>query len=274
MSYYDILGVNKTATAAEIKSAYRKKTMEWHPDRNKSSDASQKFKEINAAYEVLSDSKKKSHYDQVGHDSFNRNGGSSAAGGNPYANSGSPFGGAYSSSAGFDMSDFGDIFETFFGGSSGGRQRKPVYEIAITFEEAYNGVEKEVNIAGSSRTLKIPAGVDTGNKMRFNDFDLVIQVRPSSLYKREGQDLYLEKEITFTQAVLGGTIAIKTIKGSIDLKLRAGTQHGTAVRLRGEGMPYPNSNGKGDLYIIYKLTVPEKLSSRARKLLEELQNEL
>ena len=268
--YYSTLGINKNASGTEIKSAYRKKTMQWHPDRNKEPGASEQFKKINAAYEVLGDVSKKEKYDNMGHDTFNRSGGNSASGG-AGANQG-PFN--YSSSGGFDVSDFGDIFETFFGGQYNQRQRKPVYEISITFEEAYNGVEKEATINNAKRTLKIPAGIDSGNKMRFNDFDLVIQVRPSNVYKRDGQDLYIEKEINVTKAILGGVISILTLKGPIELKIRAGTAHGMAVRLRGEGMPYVNSNNKGDLYIVYNIKIPEKVTNKAKKLLEELAKEI
>jgi len=287
MDYYSVLGVTKSASAAEIKSAYRKLALKWHPDRNKTDGATEKFKEINKAYEVLSDAKKKGIYDQVGHEGFNRGGYGSAAnqaGGHGYQQG--PFSYSYSSSGGnpfegFDASQFGgfsdpfEIFEQFFG-FQGGRQRarRPVYSLKLSFREAVNGVEREVSIDGKRRSVKVPAGISDGNRVRFNEFDLLIAVAPDSVFKREGQDLYVEKEISYPLAVLGGTVDVPTLDGKVTLKVRKGTVHGTLVRLKGEGVVYPNSSQRGNLYVIYKIKSPEKVSSKAKKLLEELQKEL
>ncbi len=283
--YYEVLGVSKNASASELKSAYRKMALKWHPDRNKTAGAADKFKEINKAYEVLSDPKKKEMYDQYGPEAFERAGGggqSQSYQQGPFSYTYTNFGGENSPFEGVDFGGFSDpfeIFEQFFGFQSpfsGGRRRqaRTVYEIELQFEEAVRGVEKETVIKGNKRTIKIPAGVDEGMKIRFNEFDLLIHVKPHESFKREGQDVYIEKEITYTQAVLGGAIDVPTLDGSVRLKVRPGTKSGTMVRLRGQGITHPNSNRKGDEYVIYKIIVPEHVSSKAKKLLEELDREL
>ncbi len=283
-NYYETLGVSKSASPDEIKSAYRKQALQWHPDRNKSPEAAEKFKLINKAYEVLSDAKKKELYDQIGHDAFERSGGGSA-GSRGYSQNQGPF--SYSYSYGGegnpfeDISGFSDpfeIFEQFFGArspySNGGRaQRRQTYQIEITFDEAVRGIEKDVSIEGKNKKLKIPAGVDDGTQIRFSDFNLIVRVRPHHIFKRDGQDIYLEKEISFATAVLGGTVDVITLGDSVTLKVRPGTQSGTTVRLRGHGITYPNTNRKGDEYVVYKVHIPQKVSGKAKKLLEELQKE-
>lgn len=286
MDFYSVLGVGKSASAAEIKSAYRKLALKWHPDRNKATGATEKFKEINKAYEVLSDPKKKSTYDQVGHEGFERGGFGSAAnqaGGQGYQQG--PFSYSYSSTGGnpfggFDPSQFGgsdpfEIFEQFFGFGGGQRRaRRPVYSIKLTFREAVHGIEKEVSIDGKRRSVKVPAGVNDGNRIRFNEFDLLVAVMPDAVFRREGQDLYTEKNLSYPTAVLGGTVEVETLDGKVTLKVRKGTVSGTLVRLKGEGVQYPNSTQKGNLYVIMKIKVPDKISGKAKKILEELQREL
>jgi len=288
MDYYELLGVKKGASDAEIKSAYRTQALKWHPDRNKSPDAVDKFKEVTKAYEVLSDSKKKEMYDQYGKDAFERGGFGKASqtGGNPFGGAG-PFSYTYSSSGGSpfgegDSEGFSDpfeIFEQFFGfqspfGGARRAKRRDVYEMALTFDEAVNGVEKQTVIKGKEKTIKIPAGVDSGMRIRFSDFDVQIQVKSHPFFKREGQDIYLEKPISFSTAVLGGNIEVPTIGGSVKLKVRPGTQSGTTVRLRGQGIIHPQSTVHGDEYVIIKVHIPERISGKAKKLLEELENEM
>lgn len=281
--YYQILGVTKNAGDVEIKSAYRKAALKWHPDRNKTPEAAEKFKEINKAYEVLSDTKKKQMYDQVGPDAFERNGyGSAASSQNPYGQG--PFSYSYSSSGAnpFEGVDFGgfsdpfDIFEAFFGGSVGGRRgnarhSRSVYQIEISFKEAFLGVTKDVNINGKRKAIKIPAGVDNGNRIRFSDFDILIAVKKDSKFKREGQDVYLEQSISLSQAILGGVIEINTVTDKIKIKIRPGTQPNSILRLKGKGFPYPNSHQTGDQYVIFKITIPERVSARQKKLIEEFE---
>ena len=131
-----------------------------------------------------------------------------------------------------------------------------------------------MSMDGKRRSVKVPAGVNDGNRIRFNEFDLLVAVAPDSVFRREGQDLYVEKNLSYPTAVLGGTIDVATLDGKVTLKVRKGTVSGTLVRLKGEGVPYPNSSQKGNLYVIYKIQVPEKVSSKAKKLLEELQREI
>lgn len=282
--YYDILGVSKSASTDEIKKAYRKLALEWHPDRNKSPQANEKFKEINEAYAVLSDSNKKQQYDQFGHNAPRQGpsgGGTYRQGPFTYSyytsgnGGGSPFGGFE------DFIDPFEIFEQFFGGgfgrSAGSRQRREAYQITIDFMEAMKGVTKEVHVprggAGEGslkKTIKIPAGVDTGSRIRFDEFDIVIEVRPDKHFRREGDDLVVEKEIPFSLAALGGNVDVPTIDGDLKLRIQPGTQPGTMIRLRGKGAPHVRSSGRGDEYVRIQLKVPTHLSRHQKELLEEL----
>lgn len=288
--YYEILGVSKKASEAEIKAAYRKQALKWHPDRNKTAGAADKFKQINKAYEVLSDVKKRELYDQYGSQAFERGGygssGQASSGQGQYYEQG-PFR-VYTNFSGgspFENIDFGgfsdpfDIFEQFFGfqtpfSQRKKQQRRQVFEIVLTFDEAVKGTEKETVIQGEQRKIKIPAGVDNGMRIRFSDFDLEVRVKPHEFFKREGQDIYVEKEISYPMAVLGGVVSVPTITGFLKLKVRAGTISGTTIRLHGQGIPYPNSQRKGDEYVVFKISIPERISGKTKKLLEELQKEL
>jgi len=278
MDYYELLGIPKGASDAELKAAYRKQALKWHPDRNKEAGATEKFKEINHAYEVLNDPKKKSMYDQYGKDAFEKEGYGRA--------NASPFTYSYSSGGGnpfegFDTSGFSDpfdIFEQFFSGFGGsGRtraRRHEIYELVLTFDESVHGVEKQTVIKGKNKTIKIPAGVDDGMRIRFTDFDVQVRVRTHPSFRREGQDVYLNKEISYSVATLGGVVEVPTLDGVVQLRIRPGTESGTTVRLRGQGIVYPQTARKGDQYVIYKIKVPGHLTSKARRLLEELEKGL
>ena len=278
--FYSVLGVSKNATSQEIKTAYRKLALKWHPDKNKSSEADAKFKEINKAYEVLSDTKKRDTYDQYGESAFK----GGAAGGQSYSYNQGPFSYTYSSQGGnpFENIDFGgfsnpfDIFEEFFGFHSPNSRanRKKLFSIELDFEEAVHGVEKMVHIENKNQKIKIPAGVADGNRIRFSNFDLEVRVRDHHLFRREGQDIYINKEISFRQAVLGDVIEVETLDKPLKIKVRKGTQPGTIIRLRGVGVVYPNTNHKGDEYVILKIKIPDRASSKAKKLLEQLEEEL
>jgi len=276
--YYETLGISKGASEQEIKTAYRRQALKWHPDRNKTTEASGKFKDVTKAYEVLSDSKKREMYDQYGESAFNRGGPSDQS--NPFEG----FGGF--SSQGFENVDFGgfsdpfEIFEQFFGFQSpfsrGGRRRqqRDVYEITLTFEEAVNGVKKTMIVKGEEKSFQIPAGVDNNMTIRFSDFDLQVKVKPHPYFTRKSQDIYFEKEISYSLAVLGGVVEVPTVNGTIKLKIRSGTQSGTTVKLHDQGVPYPQSNRKGDQYVVYKINTPARVSSRAKELLNELEEEI
>lgn len=277
--YYEVLGIPKNATAEEIKKAYRKLALEWHPDRNKSPKATEKFKEINEAFEVLSDPQKKQAYDQFGH--------AGIGAGGPFSQGyrQGPFTYTYSGDLNDFFENFGfggetggfsnpfDIFESFFGQRnpfSSRRPHKPVYHLKISFLEAIKGVQKETVIKGERKKIKIPAGVDTGTKIRFKDFDVTIEVDPSNIYHREGLNLYHEVRISYLDAILGTTIEVPTPEKNIKLKIKPGTQPNTMIRLRGFGVPSLNSRYKGDLYIIVKVEIPQTISQKERKLIEEL----
>ncbi|MEI8067397.1 MAG: DnaJ C-terminal domain-containing protein [Candidatus Shapirobacteria bacterium] len=281
--FYETLGVTKSASKDEIKSAYRKMALKNHPDRNKSPDAEEKFKEINEAYEVLSNDQKKSAYDQYGHSAFDQSSG--GFGGHTYSQQNGPFSYTYTNSAsgnpfgnsGFDFEGFNnpfDIFEQFFGGSFGQQQRNTkklhTYRVQISFLEAAKGVEKEVEIEGKRKKIKIPAGVDDGQRIRFNDFILYIDVKPDKVFKRENNDVFVNINITFAQASIGDDIEVPTLDGSLKVKIKAGTQPNTLIRLRDKGIQDVNGYGRGDLYIRLLVVVPSHLNSRQKQLLKEL----
>lgn len=282
MDYYELLGLKKGASDAEIKSAYRKQALKWHPDRNKEKGAAERFKEINKAYEVLSNPEKRQMYDQYGKDAFERGGFGRQTGQQQ-----GPFSYTYSSYGGqnpFEGVDFGgfsdpfDIFEQFFGfGGVGGarsRKKRDVYQMELSFQEAVHGVTKETVIKGKSHSIKIPAGVDDGMRIRFSDFDVLVRVKADSQFKREGQDVYVEHTISYPTAVLGGDTTVQTLDGPVKLRIRPGTKSGTHVRLRGRGIVYPQQSHKGDMYVVFNINTPDSVSHKAKKLLEELEGEL
>jgi len=280
--YYDILGVEKKTSASEMKKAYRKLALEYHPDRNKSKEAEEKFKEINEAYEVLSNPKKKQTYDQFGHAAFSQGNGFDAQGpfgGPTRAHRQGPFTYTYSTSGAGDspfegFSDPFEIFEAFFGGGASPFRRgprKPRYSLRIDFMEAVKGCERSIIHQGKERKIKIPAGADDGTRIRFHDFDVSIDVKPHPQFRREGSDIVVIKEIPFTLAALGGATEVPTIEGNIKIKVRPGTQPNTLIRLRGKGIPRIHRRGKGDQYIRLKLVLPKRLTREQKKLLEEFQ---
>ncbi|OGG01369.1 hypothetical protein A2Z33_02360 [Candidatus Gottesmanbacteria bacterium RBG_16_52_11] len=286
--YYQILGLSKGASAEEIKRAYRKLALEWHPDRNKSAEAGEKFKKINEAYAVLSDSEKRQAYDRFGHDAFTPGRGGSPFGGGwqrqgPFTytyttgQGGNPFG------ADFEGFDPFEIFEQFFGGGFGrsavsqARSRRSVYQLEISFDDAVKGATREIHIpkgeaGGGSvkKTVKIPAGVDTGSRIRFDDFDVVIEVKPDRRFVREGDDVIIDIPVPITRAALGTVLDVPTIDGTVRIRVQPGTQHGTMIRLRGKGVPHVRGGGRGDEYVRLKIEVPTRLTSKQRELMMQL----
>ena len=279
--FYEVLGVDKKASKEEIKSAYRKQAMSWDPDRNKSPEAEEKFKEINEAYEVLSNDQKKTAYDQFGNAAFDPNSGN--FGGHTYSQQNGPFDFTWQQSsnggqgADFDFGGFSnpfDIFEQFFGGgvNFGGQQRRqiPTYKIQLTFMEAALGCQKEVDIDGHHKDIKIPAGVDDGQRIKFADFYLYIDVLPDKIFKRDGSDVYLTQNISLSQAILGDIIEVPTLDGNLKVRVKSGTQPGTLVRLRGQGIKDINGYGRGDFYIRLNIQIPSRLSAKQKELIKEL----
>lgn len=273
--YYKVLGVSKTASDKEIKTAYRKLAMQWHPDKNKTQEAEKKFKEINQAYEVLSDPKKKQAYDQFGHTAFTQGAGGGAAGGNPFGGFGGPFTYTYQSGGqrgDFDFSDPFDIFEQFFGAASpfGRQARMPHVSISLTFKEAYKGVEKEITIDGKKRKIKIPKGVDDGSRIQFDDFFATIDVHPDKTFHREGSDLFVDVQIPFYIAIEGGEVEVPLVEGKTKIRIRPGTQPGGYLRLTGNGMPRLNRSDSGDMYIRLHIEIPnyKDLNSKQKEALK------
>jgi len=282
--FYEILGLSKGASKDEVKSAYRKMALKFHPDRNKEPDAEEKFKEINEAYEILSNDSKKSAYDQFGHAAFDPSAG--GFGGRTYTDQSGPFtsytwsGGGQNPFGGGTDFDFGgfsnpfDIFEQFFGGNlnfgQNTRQHRPTYKIQLTFLEAALGCQKEVEINGQIKKLKVPAGVDDGQRIRFNEFILYIDVQPDKTFKRDGNDVYVIQEISLTQAILGDDIEVPTLEDKIKIRVKPGTQPNTLVRLQGKGIKDVNGFGRGDLYIRLNITIPSRLTSSQKDLIKQL----
>lgn len=355
--YYEVLGVSKSASDAEIKSAFRKKAKEFHPDLNKDDpQAADKFKEAQEAYSVLSDENKRKMYDQYGHAGV---GGSSAGGG-------------YGGFGGFDASefDFGDIFDSFFGGGGGfggfsnfggaansrtraTRGSDVLMRMNLTFEEAVFGTEKKFNLdvvencdecnghggfdeekcstchgsgtvtsqrqtilgsflskspcpdcgglgktykrkcsecSGKGKikknkriTINIPAGVATGDRQRVSgkgnpgtnggengDLYLEYVVDEHEFYVRDNDDIYLEVPLTITEAILGCKKTIPTLYGNLKLNIPSGTDSGDKQKIRGKGIDNEYRKHKGDMYVVFKVYVPKKLSKEQKTLIEKL----
>ena len=351
--YYEVLGVEKNATDAEIKSAFRKLAKKYHPDLNKDDpNAAEKFKEAQEAYEVLSDENKRAQYDRFGHAGVS-------------GNAGPGMGGFSSYGAGFDGVDLGDIFDSFFGGGFGGfggsgratnrktRGADILKKVNLTFEEAVYGTEKEFNldvienceecdgkggkgeetcstchgsgtitseqhtILGSflskttcpdchgeghtykkrceacggkgkvktNKTIKvtIPAGIDNGGRRRISgkggpgenggpngDLYLEFYVKEHEYYKRDGNDIYLEIPLTITEAVLGCKKVIPTLYGNVNLNIPSGINNLDKQRIKGKGIKNESTGQTGNMYLIFKVITPKKLSREQKKLFDEL----
>jgi molecular chaperone DnaJ len=339
--YYEVLGVARTASPDELKKAFRRLARQYHPDVNKEADAEAKFKEVNEAYDVLSDPEKRQLYDRFGH--------AATSGGAGY----DPFGG------GFGAGDpFSTIFDAFFGAtgrSSRGPQRGSDlrYHLPLSFEEAIFGVEKEIEFrrletcvtckgtgaepgtspvrcpkcngmgelrqrtvfnmvtvmtcdqcrgegtviaipCGDCRgegyirqprtiTVKVPAGVDSNAQIRISgegdagprggpngNLYVSLEVAEHEYFERDGNDIRLAVPVRFDQAVLGDELEVPTIDGSEKIRINPGTQHGHEIRLRGKGVPYLRSSGRGDQVVSVQVVVPTKLNDEQRTLMHEL----
>jgi DnaJ-class molecular chaperone len=275
--YYQILGVPATATDAEIKKAYREKARKYHPDVNSATDSETQFKEINEAYQVLSDPQKRATYDQFGNAAFQS--GSSGFGNWQKGAGGFDFRTSRTGTGDFSF-DFGfggfadpfDIFEMMFGGASpfARAARKPVYRLRLDFIEAAKGCEKEVEIDSHRTKIKIPAGVNDGSQIQFDQFSIVAEVGHHPIFRRSGFDILVDLTIDYTQAILGDVVKVPTIDGQVTIKLPAGTQPGTQIRLKGKGVQRLRHSGRGDQYLRIQVEIPSKVSREERQLLEKL----
>lgn len=299
--YYKILGVDKDADADEIKSAYRKLALKYHPDRNKDNkQAEEKFKEINEAYQVLGDEEKRAHYDQLGsaYHSWERSGKPGGFNWGQWANQGAPGGvrveyvDNLEDIFGFGSGGFSDFFTQIFGGMGGfssagmrqGRQtrqqapQKFETEMVINLHEAYHGSSRTIKINERRFEVKVPKGARSGTKLRLkgagpggNDVYLKLKVTPDPRFERKGHRLYTDVLVDLYTAVLGGEVKVPTLSGDVMLKIPAGTQPGTSMRLRGRGMPdLKNGNSTGDLVVNIQVSIPDKLTAEQKRLFKEL----
>jgi len=294
--YYKVLGVNKTATQAEVKKAYKKLARKYHPDVNPNDkDAEARFKEINEAYQVLGKEENRKKYDQFGQDWKHADqygqGAGSAGGQRGYQQyTGSPGGEA----------DFADFFESIFGsqargGSSGfsgfgGRQthfkgEDMQAELTLQLTDVLTTQKRTLTLNGKNIRITVPAGIENDQRIRLKglggkgvnggpDGDLYIRfnIQNNTAFRREKDNLYKTVDLDLYTAVLGGDVLIDTLDGQVKLKVKAGTQSNSQVRLKGKGFPkYKQDNDKGDLIVTYQIKVPTNLTDKERQLFTELQ---
>jgi curved DNA-binding protein len=306
--YYKILGVEKTATADQIKKAYRKLARQHHPDVNPGdATAEQKFKEVNEANEVLSDPEKRKKYDQFGAD-YQRyeQAGAGGAGRGPggfdwsqYAQGdggqgGNPFGGFGSGGASFgEGEDFSDFFSSMFGGmggAGGGRSTRPgagqdyQAELELTLEEAYHGGPRTITVNGKNLRITIHPGVADGQTIRLRDQGgpgrnggpngsllITFRISPDARYVRTGDDLTQDVPVSLYRALLGGSQTVETLSGTVKINIKPESTNGTRLRLRGKGFPVYREDGKyGDLYLRLNVQLPQNLTEQEKDLIKQL----
>lgn len=274
--YYKILGVEKTASADDIKKQYRRLAKKYHPDVSKEPHAEEKFKEAKEAYEVLSDPEKRKSYDQLGANWQQQSQ-------------------HYQSTQGFNPSDMGsgfsDFFEAFFGNRQGNnrtsfkqRGEDKNSQISITLEQAFHGAEVTLQLQEGRKTrdlrVRIPAGITSGQHIRLagqgssgyqgganGDLLLAIQILPHKIYSLEGKNITLQQSIMPWEAALGATVEIATLSGKVNLKIPAGSQSGTKMRLKGRGLPGKTS---GDLLVVLMIHAPEVKTAEQKACYEHM----
>jgi curved DNA-binding protein len=289
--YYKVLGVDRKASEEEIRKAYRDLAKQHHPDRNPNNkQAEERFKEINEAYQVLSDPEKRKVYDRLGSDYSNwqRRGAPGDFNWGEYGG-GYPGGGRVNINyedledilGGGGMGGFSDFFRTIFGRDvdTETRSRPQAYQqqLDITMEEAYRGTTRVIQNDGNQKQVRIPPGVRTGSKVRVAgagpngvDLYLIVNVAEDNRFERRGNDLHTSAAVDVFTAILGGEAEVDTLDGKIKLNIPAGTQPEQVFRLAGRGMPQVKNPGqKGDLYVRLKVQIPKYLSTKQRELLDE-----
>ena len=284
-SLYETLGVSESASADEIKKAYRKLARKYHPDINKDPEAQDKFKEINAAYEVLSDPEKKAQYDQFGDQMFGgQNFHDFARGQGAEVDLEEilrqMFGGGASAGG------FSGGFGGFSGGGGFGGYQQPDLDIhakiTIPFMVSINGGKHHININGQSFDIKIPAGIKSGETLRVRgkgkeynghrgDLLIKVEVADSGEYERKGNDLYKNFDVPLKEALFGGKVQVQTPEKEVSLKVPKNTKNGQKFRLKGKGVPDRKTAMRGDLYLIANIVLPDvdSLDPDLRKMMEE-----
>ncbi len=281
--YYEILGVDRGATAEEIKKSYRKLAVRYHPDKNPDDKAAEeKFKEASNAYSVLSDPEKRRVYDTHGHAGVHGMGFEGYRTMDDvftHINLNDIFGRGFGGFGGFDDA-FGDVFGQRRT-TAPPRGRDIRMNLNIPFSDAVLGSKKEVNVEGKRITLTIPPGIQDGQTLRIRghgevrgtsasgDLLVTVAVQSHPTLTREGADLLTDAKISMTTAALGGSVRVQTLTGEVDLKVPAGAQPGQQLRLRGQGVA-STSGRKGDLRVRLVVEIPKSLSRKQRNLLEEL----
>ena len=293
VDYYKVLGIEKTASAEEIKKAYRKLARKHHPDLNPNDqNAKRLFQQINEAHEVLSDPEKRKKYDAYGKDwkhaeefekaqSSQR---SSSSQGSPFENF------SYSGSG----EDFSDFFSSMFGNQGARQTRQPVAfkgsdhnaELHLNLRDIYQTHKQTVTVNGKKLSITIPAGIENGQTLKIagqggqgvnggpaGDLYITISFTADPIFKRKDHDLYRSIELDIFTALLGGEIMVETMKGKVKLKIKPETQNGTQVKLAGMGMPVYKKEGQfGDLYVTYEIKIPMNLSDKEKEMIRELQS--
>lgn len=294
IDYYKILGVSKTATEKEIKSAYRKLARKHHPDVNPNNkEAEQKFKEINEANEVLSNPENRKKYDKYGKDWKHGEQYEQAQRQQQSQRQYQQQSQGYST-GGFSEGDFSDYFESMFGGGRSGQGRSAKFkgqdfnaELHLNLKDVYEAQTQVLTVNNKKIRLTIPAGVENGQTIKIKgkgspgvnggpsgDLYITFVINNNTAFKRDKDNLYADAELDLYTAVLGGEVTVDTFSGKAKLKVKPGTQSGAKVKLSGKGFPVYKKEGKfGDLIITYQVKIPTKLSDKEKSLFEELQKQ-
>jgi molecular chaperone DnaJ len=283
--YYEILGVKKTASDAEIKKAYRDLAKKFHPDKNKGNkDAEARFKQISEAYAVLSDAEKRSQYDRLGAEAFGPGGANPFAGFDfsQFMGGGGGGRGRRGSAKRSSTMDFTDIFGDLFGSGGGGGgfaeppQQELQAEVTVEFRDAIQGTTLSLSVNGDSIRVKIPQGIRDGQKIRVPrknaaSIQLTVHVRPHPTFERRGDDIYIDLPITIGEAIRGADVDAPTIHGPVRMRIPAGTQAGRTMRLTGKGVP--RKDGAGDQYCRIQIVIPSTAPSDAVEAIENAYTE-
>lgn len=285
--YYEILGLGRSASADEIRKAYRKLARQHHPDLNPNDKAAhQRFQEINEANEVLSDPEKRKKYDQYGKDWQHAEEFEKAR---QSGQQRSTYSAGSTGGAGFEDEDFSSFFSSMFGGRTGGarnafRGQDYQAELTLTLREAFTSHQHVLTVNGKNIRITIPAGVENGQVIKLRghgapgtnggpagDLYITFHIGNEPRLKRAGNDLYADASIDLYTAVLGGETTIESLSGKLKVKVPAGTQPGSKLRLKGKGFPvYKKENETGDLFVVFNVEIPARLTDQQKELFRQL----